>query len=110
MKESVETSVALHHSVSELVVVFGDGLFEVEQRDDRLRPTCRFDLRMDGFEFAGIAPDQNHVRAITCASERNSAPDTAARTCDGDDAARELIRSGDVILQFERIQSVIPSR
>ena len=72
--------------------------------------TCRFDLRMDGFEFAGVAADQNHVRTITCASERNGAADTTARTGYGDDAARELIGSGDMVLQFERIQSLIPSR
>ena len=72
MEESVQTSVALHHSVSELVVVFGDSLFEVEQRDDRLRPTCRFDLRMDGFELRELRP----IR-ITFAPYRAQASATA---------------------------------
>ena len=53
---------------------------------------------MDFFEFASIAPDQDHVRAMSRAGYRDGAADPAARAGDGYDTAGELIGARDMTL------------
>jgi hypothetical protein len=61
---------------------------------------------VDDLELAGVAADEDHVRAMARACESHRTSDAAASPGYGDDTARELVGGGDMILQVERIQSV----
>ncbi len=90
MQQAIEAPIALEHGSGDLVVVGGHGLLEIQQRDDRFRGSRGFDLPVHRFELARVAADEDYVRAVAGARERDCAPDSITGTRDRDDTAGEL--------------------
>src|SRR6185437_4529177 len=98
MEEAVQTAVPFQYRRSQLVIVLCQRLLQIQQGDDRLRPSGRFDLRMNCLELTRVTANQNDVSSMASTGQCDRATDTAARTGDGDNAAFELIRACDVFL------------
>jgi hypothetical protein len=106
VQQAIQPAVTLEHGSGNLVIVRGERLLQIQQRDDRLGCAAGFDFRVDRFQLAGVAADEDHLRPMRGAGDRNRTAHAAACAGDGDDPAGELGRTCRVRAGIEG-QSVI---